>query len=31
MAIDQYKLERRRRFIDFEEMLVVLKSLGYRK
>jgi len=30
-AVDQYKLERRRRFIDFEEMLSVLKSLGYRK
>ncbi len=30
-AIDQYKLEHRRRFIDFEEMLSVIKSLGYRK
>jgi hypothetical protein len=30
-AIDQYKLLHRRRFIDFEEMLSVIKSLGYRK
>jgi hypothetical protein len=30
-AIDQYKLQHRRRFIDFEEMLGVIKSLGYRK
>jgi hypothetical protein len=30
-AIDQYKLMHRRRFIDFEEMLGVIKSLGYRK
>lgn len=28
-AIDGYKLRHRRRFIDFEEMLVVIKSLGY--
>ena len=30
-AIDQYKAERRRRFIDYEEMLSVVKSLGYRR
>lgn len=30
-AIDQYKLLHRRRFIDFEEMLGVIKSLGYHK
>jgi hypothetical protein len=28
-AIDQYKLHHRRRFITFEEMLAVVKSLGY--
>jgi len=28
-AIDQYKLRHRRRFITFEEMLFVVKSLGY--
>jgi len=28
-AIDQYKLVHRRRFITFEEMLGVVKSLGY--
>jgi hypothetical protein len=28
-AIDQYKLTHRRRFIDFEEMLAIFKSLGY--
>ena len=28
-AIDQYKLFHRRRFITFEEMLGVIKSLGY--
>jgi len=28
-AIDQYKLLHRRRFITFEEMLSVVKSLGY--
>ena len=31
MAIDQYKLRHRRRFITFEEMLAVVKSLGYRR
>lgn len=31
LAIDRYKLERHRRIISFEEMLLVLKELGYRK
>ncbi|REK15942.1 MAG: hypothetical protein DWQ37_08430 [Planctomycetota bacterium] len=31
MAIDHYKLVHRRRFITFEEMLSVVKSLGYHK
>lgn len=30
-AIDAYKLEHHRRFINFEEMLTIIKSLGYRK
>lgn len=30
-AIDDYKLRHRRRFINFEEMLHVIKSLGYSK
>jgi len=30
-AIDQYKLMNRRRFITYEEMLSVIKSLGYHK
>ena len=30
-AIDQYKLLHRRRFITFEEMLSVVKSLGYHR
>jgi hypothetical protein len=30
-AIDQYKLVHRRRFITYEEMLHVVKSLGYSK
>ena len=30
-AIDQYKLVHRRRFINFEEMLSVIQSLGYHK
>jgi hypothetical protein len=29
-AIDEYKLVHRRRFITYEEMLMVIKSLGYR-
>lgn len=28
-AIDEYKVTSRRRFIDFEEMMTVIKSLGY--
>jgi hypothetical protein len=28
-AIDGYKLQHRRRFVTFEEMLSVIKSLGY--
>ena len=28
-AIDEYKLVHRRRFITYEEMLGVIKSLGY--
>ncbi|MCL2622099.1 MAG: hypothetical protein FWD31_00420 [Planctomycetaceae bacterium] len=31
MAIDQYKLMHRRRFITYDEMLEVIKSLGYHK
>jgi hypothetical protein len=30
-AIDQYKLHHRRRYINYEEMLAVIKSLGYRQ
>jgi hypothetical protein len=30
-AIDEYKLQHRRRFITFEEMLYVIRSLGYRR
>ena len=30
-AIDQYKIRHRRRFITYEEMLTVVKSLGYHK
>ena len=30
-AIDEYKLTHRRRFINFEEMLGIVKSLGYTK
>jgi hypothetical protein len=30
-AIDSYKLIHRRRFITYEEMLAVMKSLGYKK
>ncbi|MDR2756141.1 MAG: hypothetical protein LBC20_10575 [Planctomycetaceae bacterium] len=30
-AIDQYKFQNRRRFITYEEMLSVIKSLGYHK
>ncbi len=31
LAIDEYKLLHRRRFITYEEMLTVIKSLGYQK
>ncbi len=31
VAIDEYKLLHRRRFITFEEMLHVVKSIGYSK
>lgn len=31
LAIDEYKLRHRRRFITYEEMLSVVTSLGYRK
>ena len=30
-AIDGYKVQHRRRFITFEEMLAVIKSLGYQR
>jgi len=30
-SIDQYKMQHRRRFINFEEMLTIFKSLGYSK
>ena len=30
-AIDSYKLIHRRRFITYEEMLSVMKSLGYKR
>ena len=31
LAVDQYKLHHRRRFITYEEMLYVFKTLGYHK
>jgi len=31
LAIDQYKVRHRRRFITYEEMLAVVQSLGYHK
>ena len=31
MAIDTYKLSRCRRFITYEEMLDIVRSLGYHK
>ncbi len=31
LAIDEYKLRHRRRFITYEEMLHVVQSLGYHK
>jgi hypothetical protein len=30
-GIDQYKIRHRRRFITYEEMLAVVKALGYHK
>jgi len=30
-AIDQYKFRHRRRYINYEEMLAVIKALGYRR
>ena len=30
-AIDQYKLVNRRRYVSYEELLSILKSLGYDK
>jgi hypothetical protein len=30
-AVDQYKMEHRRRFITFEELFNVMTSLGYHK
>ncbi len=31
LAIDRYKLTHRRRFISHEELLLVIKSLGYHR
>ncbi len=31
LAIDKYKVQHRRRFITFEEMMKVIESLGYHK
>jgi hypothetical protein len=31
LAIDEYKIRHRRRFLSYEEMLEVIESLGYRK
>ena len=31
LAIDGYKLQHRRRFITYEEMLSIIRSLGYEK
>lgn len=31
VAIDEYKLHHRRRFITYEEMLTVIQLLGYRR
>lgn len=30
-AIDQYKLANRRRYVNYEEMLSIIKGLGYSK
>jgi hypothetical protein len=31
LAIDQYKMRHRRRFINYEEMLSIVQALGYSK
>jgi len=31
IAIDEYKVRHRRRFVTYEEMLLVFRGLGYRK
>jgi hypothetical protein len=31
MAIDGYKVQHRRRFLSYEEMLAVIEALGYHK
>lgn len=31
LAIDEYKLRHRRRFISYEEMYAVIRELGYQK
>ena len=31
VAIDEYKLRHRRRFVTYEEMLAVISALGYHK
>lgn len=31
LAIDEYKVRHRRRFLSYEEMMAVIKSLGYHK
>jgi hypothetical protein len=31
LAIDEYKLRHRRRFISYEEIFAVISELGYRK
>ena len=31
MAIDEYKLRHRRRFVTYEEVLSVIEALGYRR
>jgi hypothetical protein len=31
LAIDEYKVRHRRRFITYEEMLAVVRSLGYHR
>ena len=30
-AIDEYKIRHRRRFLSYEEMVMVIESLGYQK